>query len=59
MNPTSSDPSPAVPAIQPLGFDWKIGVGLIGSVAAREVFVSTSSSVIPSKNSHTARIPRS
>ncbi|MCB9584395.1 MAG: ferrous iron transport protein B [Polyangiaceae bacterium] len=29
------------PAIKPLGFDWKIGVGLIGSFAAREVFVST------------------
>ena len=29
------------PAIQPLGFDWKIGVGLVGAFAAREVFVST------------------
>lgn len=29
------------PAIQPLGFDWRIGIGLIGSFAAREVFVST------------------
>ena len=29
------------PAISPLGFDWKIGVGLIGAFAAREVFVST------------------
>jgi ferrous iron transport protein B len=29
------------PAIQPLGFDWKLGVGLIGAFAAREVFVST------------------
>lgn len=29
------------PAIAPLGYDWKIGVGLIGSFAAREVFVST------------------
>lgn len=29
------------PAIQPLGFDWKIGVGLVGSFAAREVFVAT------------------
>jgi ferrous iron transport protein B len=27
--------------IEPLGFDWKIGVGLIGAFAAREVFVST------------------
>ncbi|NOY26019.1 MAG: ferrous iron transport protein B, partial [Oligoflexia bacterium] len=29
------------PAIAPLGYDWKIGVGLIGAFAAREVFVST------------------
>jgi ferrous iron transport protein B len=29
------------PVIQPLGFDWKIGVGLISSLAAREVIVST------------------
>jgi ferrous iron transport protein B len=29
------------PAIAPLGFDWKIGVALITSFAAREVFVGT------------------
>lgn len=29
------------PAIAPLGFDWKIGIGIIGSFAAREVFVGT------------------
>ncbi len=29
------------PAIAPLGFDWKIGIGLIGSLAAREVIVGT------------------
>lgn len=29
------------PAIAPLGFDWKIGVGLVGAFAAREVFVAT------------------
>jgi ferrous iron transport protein B len=29
------------PGLAPLGFDWKIGVGLIGAFAAREVFVST------------------
>lgn len=29
------------PAIAPLGYDWKIGVGLLASFAAREVFVST------------------
>jgi ferrous iron transport protein B len=29
------------PAIAPLGFDWKIGIGLLTSFAAREVMVST------------------
>ncbi|HET9940757.1 MAG TPA: ferrous iron transport protein B [Candidatus Eisenbacteria bacterium] len=29
------------PAIAPLGFDWKLGVGLLSSIAAREVMVST------------------
>jgi ferrous iron transport protein B len=29
------------PVLKPLGFDWKIGVGLIGAFAAREVFVAT------------------
>ena len=29
------------PVISPLGFDWKIGVALIASFAAREVLVST------------------
>lgn len=29
------------PIIEPLGFDWRIGIGLIASLAAREVIVST------------------
>ncbi len=29
------------PAITPLGYDWKIGIALITSIAAREVFVGT------------------
>jgi ferrous iron transport protein B len=29
------------PAIRPLGFNWKIGIGLISSLAAREVIVGT------------------
>jgi ferrous iron transport protein B len=29
------------PAIAPLGFDWRIGIGLVASFAAREVLVST------------------
>ncbi|MEZ5046525.1 MAG: ferrous iron transport protein B [Chitinophagaceae bacterium] len=33
------------PAIRPLGFDWKIGIALITSFAAREVFVGTMSTL--------------
>ena len=33
------------PAIKPLGFDWKIGISLITSFAAREVFVGTMSTI--------------
>lgn len=33
------------PVIAPLGMDWKIGIGIVGSFAAREVFVSTMSTV--------------
>jgi ferrous iron transport protein B len=33
------------PLIEPLGFDWKIGVGLISSFAARETVISTLSIV--------------
>ena len=29
------------PVLEPLGFDWKLGVGIVGAFAAREVFVST------------------
>jgi ferrous iron transport protein B len=29
------------PILAPLGFDWRIGVGILGAFAAREVFVST------------------
>lgn len=29
------------PVIEPVGWDWKIGVGMIGAFAAREVFIST------------------
>src|SRR5690606_15474065 len=32
-------------AIEPLGYDWKMGIGLIASFAAREVFVSTMATV--------------
>ena len=33
------------PLIKPLGYDWKIGIALITSFAAREVFVSTMSTI--------------
>ena len=29
------------PLIRPLGYDWKVGIGLVASFAAREVFVGT------------------
>ena len=47
-----------VPIISPLGFDWKIGVSLITSFAAREVFVGTMAtlySVGDAENSSTVR----
>lgn len=33
------------PVIRPLGYDWKIGIGLISSLAAREVFVGTMNTI--------------
>ena len=41
------------PAIAPLGFDWKIGIALISSFAAREVFVGTMATIysVESNNS--------
>ena len=33
------------PAIKPLGYDWKIGIALISSLAAREVFVGTMATI--------------
>ncbi|MDQ1088387.1 ferrous iron transport protein B [Siphonobacter sp. SORGH_AS_1065] len=33
------------PAIRPLGYDWKIGIALLTSFAAREVFVGTMSTI--------------
>ncbi len=39
------------PAIAPLGFDWKIGIGLVTSFAAREVFVGTMATIYSAENS--------
>jgi ferrous iron transport protein B len=33
------------PVIAPFGMDWKVGIGILGSFAAREVFVSTMATV--------------
>ena len=38
------------PVIEPLGFDWKIGIGLITSFAAREVMVSTLATIYNVEN---------
>ncbi len=40
------------PAIKPLGFDWKIGLGLVGSVLQREVFVSTMGTIYGIKDAN-------
>jgi ferrous iron transport protein B len=39
------------PLIRPLGFDWKIGVGMLTSLLQREVFVSTMSTIYNIQNS--------
>lgn len=33
------------PIVEPLGYDWKMGIGLVSSFAAREVFVATMATV--------------
>jgi ferrous iron transport protein B len=38
------------PVIKPLGFDWKIGIALITSFAAREVFVGTMATIYQSED---------
>ncbi|MDB6172787.1 MAG: ferrous iron transport protein [Chthoniobacteraceae bacterium] len=45
------------PLIAPLGFDWKIGIGLVGSFAARETFVSTMSIVYNVEEDEDNRTP--
>ncbi len=39
------------PAIEPLGFDWRIGIGLVTSLAAREVIVGTLGTIYGVENS--------
>ncbi|MFL5765253.1 MAG: ferrous iron transport protein B [Bacteroidia bacterium] len=46
------------PVIRPLGFDWKIGISLVTSFAAREVFVGTMATIYSAgdtDNGHTIR----
>jgi ferrous iron transport protein B len=43
------------PLIKPLGYNWKIGVGLIGSQAAREVIVSSLSTIYALRGTRTPR----
>jgi len=38
------------PVLAPLGFDWKIGVGLVASLAAREVIVATLGQIYAAEN---------
>lgn len=38
------------PAIKPLGFDWKIGIALVSSFAAREVFVGSMATIYSVEN---------
>jgi len=45
------------PAIAPLGFDWRIGVGLVTSFAAREVMVSTLATVFNLGNADDEVVP--
>jgi len=45
------------PVIKPLGFDWQIGIGLITSFAAREVFVSTMSVVFNTEDAGENTVP--
>ena len=46
------------PAIKPLGYDWKVGIALITSFAAREVFVGTLATIysVEADNENTTTI---
>lgn len=43
------------PVIAPLGFDWKIGISLVTSFAAREVFVGTMATIYSTGNEEDTR----
>jgi ferrous iron transport protein B len=42
------------PIIEPLGFDWKIGIGLVASLAAREIIVSTLAQIYAASDEDTS-----
>ena len=44
------------PAIRPLGYDWKIGIAIVSSFAAREVFVGTLATIYSVGNDDEATI---
>jgi ferrous iron transport protein B len=46
------------PAVRPLGYDWKIGVSMIASFAAREVFVSTMGTIYSAGDDGTSALGR-
>ncbi|MDX2360605.1 MAG: ferrous iron transport protein B [Crocinitomicaceae bacterium] len=45
------------PAIEPLGYDWKIGISLITSFAAREVFVGSMATIYAVQDDGEENIP--
>ncbi len=45
------------PVIKPLGFDWRIGIGLITSFAAREVFVNSMGVIFGIENAEDDNVP--
>ncbi|HET9003926.1 MAG TPA: ferrous iron transport protein B, partial [Gemmatimonadaceae bacterium] len=44
------------PAVRPLGYDWKIGVSMVASFAAREVFVSTMGTIYSASTDDDSRV---
>ncbi|HEY3266957.1 MAG TPA: ferrous iron transport protein B [Armatimonadota bacterium] len=44
------------PLIRPLGFDWRIGISLISSFAAREVFVSSMATIYNAQDGHDSAV---
>lgn len=45
------------PAIKPLGFDWRLGIGLLSGVGAKEIVLSTLCVLYPENTAGGTRIP--